>query len=169
MQPETLIWELAQGAAVFGALITGVTQTEACIKPDPETWSILEVLCHLYDEEREDFRQRLDIILHRPTDPWPPIDPQGWVTARRYNECNLVETLNSFLAEREKSVLWLRSLSAPDWEAACATPFGSLKAGDMLASWVTHDILHTRQLVELRYGRVLQLASPFGVRYAGDW
>jgi hypothetical protein len=28
----------------------------------PGKMSTLEVVCHLYDEEREDFRQRLDLI-----------------------------------------------------------------------------------------------------------
>jgi hypothetical protein len=147
----------------------GVTQVEARFKPNPESWSVLEVVCHLCDEEREDFRQRLDIILHRPTEKWPPIDPVGWVTTRRYNERNLSETLDSFLAERDKSLTWLKSLSTPNWEAEYIAPFGLIKAGDMLASWVAHDTLHMRQLVELRRGRIVSLAEPFDVRYAGDW
>ena len=61
-------------------------------------WSTLEVVCHLYDEEREDFRQRLDIILHRPEAKWPPIDPVGWVSARKYNERDLAQSLAEFLA-----------------------------------------------------------------------
>ena len=169
MQPEILYQHLAHGAEVIHALVMGVTQDEACIRPEPGAWSILEVMCHLLDEEREDFRQRLDIILHRPADKWPPISPGGWVTERRYNERSLSETLGSFLAEREKSVSWLQSLQAPDWEAEYTAPFGTIKAGDMLAAWTAHDILHTRQLVELRYSRILSLAEPYGVRYAGDW
>jgi hypothetical protein len=147
----------------------GITQAEARFKATPESWSVLEVVCHLYDEEREDFRQRLDIILHRPTERWPPIDPVGWVTMRRYNERNLAETLDSFLAEREKSLTWLKSLSTPNWEAEYSAPFGSIKAGDVLASWVAHDTLHTRQLLELRRGRIVSLAEPFDVGYAGEW
>ncbi len=169
MQSEILYQHLAHGAEVIHALIMGVTQTEACIRPEPKSWSILEVVCHLLDEEREDFRQRLDIILHRPADKWPPIDPTGWVTARQYNERSLSETLDSFLAEREKSLSWLRSLKTPDWEAEYTAPFGTVEAGDMLAAWTAHDILHTRQLVEIRYSRILSLAEPFDVRYAGDW
>ena len=44
-----------------------------------------------------------------------------------------------------------------------------MKAGDLLASWVAHDNLHTRQLVELRRSRLVELAQPYDVRYAGDW
>ena len=73
MRFELLRQELSNGAQVFPALLAGVTPDEARLKPDPVTWSILEVVCHLYDEEREDFRQRLDIMLHRPAEPWPPI------------------------------------------------------------------------------------------------
>ena len=169
MQLEILYQDLARGAEIIRALIMGVTQAEARFKATPESWSVLEVVCHLYDEEREDFRQRLDIILHRPTEKWPPIDPVGWVTTRGYNERNLAETLDSFLAEREKSLTWLKSLSTPNWEAEYIAPFGSIKSGNMLASWVAHDNLHIRQLVELRRGRIESLAEPFDVRYAGEW
>lgn len=169
MQFEILYQNLARGAEIVRALVMDITQAEARFKPDPEAWSILEVVSHLYDEEREDFRQRLDIILHRPTEKWPPIDPAGWVSARRYNERDLSETLDSFLAEREKSLTWLKSLPAPNWEAEYDAPFGSIKAGDMFAAWVAHDNLHIRQLVELRRSRVLNLTHPFDVSYAGEW
>jgi hypothetical protein len=144
MKFETLYAELARGPEIFRALLSGITQAESQIRPDPESWSILEVVCHLYDEEREDFRQRLDIILHRPNDSLPPIDTEGWVTARKYNERDLSESLNNFLAERQKSLEWLKGLTAPNWEAVYVTPFRTMKAGDMFASWVAHDNLHMR-------------------------
>ncbi len=169
MQFETLYQELAQGAEIVSKLTAGITQAEARFKPDPQSWSMLEVVCHLVDEEREDFRQRLEFILNRPTEPWPPIDPAGWVTARRYNDREFAEALGSFVAERARSLTWLKSLSAPNWEAEYATSFGPIKAGDMLASWVAHDNLHMRQLVELRRARIVGLARPYDVRYAGEW
>ena len=169
MEFEILYQELARGAEIIRALASGVTPAEARTRPAPESWSILEVVCHLWDEEREDFRQRLDFILHRPGETAPLIDPQGWVTARKYNERDLAETLENFVAERNQSLAWLRLLSAPNWDAEYATPFGSIKAGDMLAAWVAHDNLHTRQLVELRRSRIVSIAEPYDVGYAGDW
>jgi hypothetical protein len=169
MQFETPYQELALGAEIVSRLLAGITPAEARFKPDPQSWSMLEVVCHLYDEERQDFRQRLDIILHRPQEPWPPIDPAGWVTARQYNNRELAEALDGFVAERARSLTWLKGLSAPNWEAEYAAPFGPIKAGDMLASWVAHDHLHTRQLVELKRARIISLAQPYGVRYAGEW
>jgi hypothetical protein len=170
MSIEKLYEELAGGAAQVRILLAGMTQAEAAYKPSPEARSALEVLCHLYDEEREDFRRRLDLMLHHPTEAWPPNDPEGWVTARRYNERDLAESLEAFVQERNQSVAWLKGLAAPNWEVEFPTPFGTtMKAGDMLAAWVAHDNLHVRQLVELRRARILNLCQPYDVRYAGEW
>jgi hypothetical protein len=157
-----------QGQAVI-ALATGLTTEEAQWKPSLESWSVLEVLNHLVDEEIYDFRAHLDHILHTPERPWPKIDPQGWVTQRHYNQQNLDDTLLRFEAEREKSLNWLAELPAPDWNAAVTQSWGTLSAGDMLASWVAHDLLHLRQLVELRYQITKTANQPYQPDYAGKW
>lgn len=161
--------ELAQGARIIAALVAGVGRDEARRRPSPEAWSLLEVVCHLEDEERLDFRPRLDGVLHRPGEPWTPIDPAGWVTARHYNERDLGEALRGFLAERERSLAWLDTLAAPDWSREHHASFGPITAGDLLASWAAHDLLHTRQLVELRYACLLAQTEPYRTQYAGDW
>jgi hypothetical protein len=161
--------ELAQGAEVIAALVAGVGADEARWRPAPDAWSLLEVVCHLHDEEREDFRPRLDIVLHRPHEAWARIDPGGWVGARRYNERVLAEALQGFLLERERSLAWLGSLIAPEWSREYQASFGSIAAGDLLASWAAHDLLHTRQLVELRRARLLTQTTPYRTQYAGDW
>jgi DinB superfamily len=169
MHFETFYQELETNAPMIRALASGLTQAEARLKPDPASWSVLEVICHLYDEEREDFRARLDHVLHHPQDKWSPNDPEGWVAARRYNERDLPEMLDKFVLERAQSLAWLRSLSAPDWETAYIAPWGPLKAGDILTSWAAHDNLAMRQLVELRRYRIASLAEPYDLRYAGEW
>lgn len=159
-----------QHALTIQALTRGLTTEQARWKPNANAWSILEVINHLYDEEREDFRARLDKILFHPTEPWEPIHPTAWVTERAYNARELDTSVNSFLTERENSLRWLKGLNAPDWEAAVTAPWGGeFKAGDMFSSWVTHDVLHLRQLVELHYALVQQNALPYEIGYAGDW
>jgi hypothetical protein len=39
----------------------------------------------------------------------------------------------------------------------------------MFASWVAHDLLHMRQLVELHWAHTLTLANPHKVDFAGQW
>ena len=91
------------------------------------------------------------------------------MTARRYNERDLAESLESFLAERRKSLAWLASLGEPDWEAAITSPFGTMRAGELFAAWVAHDMLHLRQLVELLYLHHRENVKPYEVEYGGEW
>lgn len=169
MEPNILIEELACGEEILPKLVEGISQVAAQLKPDVKTRSILEVVGHLYDEEREDFRVRLEIMLTRPSDPWPPIHPEEWVTERAYNEQDLATVVRRFVEERQNSLIWLRKLENPVWDTIVTSPFGSMRPGDMLGSWVAHDNLHMRQLVELRRWRIEQITAPFDLRYAGDW
>lgn len=162
--------QLRQNGDLIRQLVADITEAQASVKPSPDDWSVLEVLNHLYDEEREDFRQRLDYILHRPGEPWPPTDPQGWVTSRKYNERDLSTSLQNFLDERQKSLVWLASLGNPNLQKTETHPImGKFYAGDMLASWVVHDILHLRQLIELKHFLLGEVVRPYDPTYAGDW
>jgi len=169
MQFETLFQELENSTEIIRTLLARVNQEEARIKPNPESWSMLEIVCHLFDEEREDFREHLDFILHRQNEEWHRIDPEGWATERRYNERDFIEMQKEFFAERTKSLEWLRRLSEANWEMTYTSQYGSMKAGDMFASWVAHDNLHIRQLVELRRNLIEGMVSPYDIQYAGDW
>jgi hypothetical protein len=161
---------LRQSATAIVALAEGVTLEQARWKPTPEEWSLLEVICHLHDEEREDFRQRLDLTLHHPEADWPPINPQGWVTERAYNQRDLPAIVAAFTQERERSLTWLDSLSHPDWSAAHTHPVaGSMTAGDMLGAWVAHDHLHIRQLNQLHWQWLATQVDALSLEYAGGW
>lgn len=169
MNIQYAIEELESNAERIRALVQGVGATQAKWKPDKESWSILEVVTHLYDEEREDFRVRFDLLLHQPEADWPPVDPQSWVVSRRYNERLLEASLEGYLTERDASLVWLRSLDAADLSRSKQAPWGVMLAGDMLAAWVAHDLLHMRQLVELLYAYQSRSVRPYSNRYAGDW
>jgi len=160
---------MAQHAAAVRALVQGLTDVQARTRPEPGSWSVVEVLCHLLDEEREDFKVRIDFALHRPGETAPEIRPDNWVTERHYNDQDMVLSLEGFLRERELSLSWLRSMSEADWEATYPAPWGPISAGDLLAAWVAHDILHVRQLVELRWVLLTQALAPNRVAYAGEW
>jgi hypothetical protein len=163
------IERLSANASVFEGLLRGVTDEQARWKPAPEKWSILEVVNHLDDEERDDFRFRLDSVLHHPERLWPPIDPPGWAVARKYNERDLDESLARILGERRKSIEWLKSLREPRFENKYQHPQGVISAGDLLASWVAHDYLHVRQLARLHWQYLNSLCPPFKTEYAGEW
>ena len=177
MEFNTFYQELQYSTEIIRALLSGVAPEAARLKPSAESWSILEVVCHLYDEEREDFREHLDFILstslkaglHRQNEEWHAIDTEGWVTQRKYNEQNFAEMQEKFFVEREKSFAWLNGLRNPDWEKTYTTEYRTISAGEMFACWVAHDNLHIRQLVELRRMRLENITKPYNLEYAGDW
>jgi DinB family protein len=169
MNFEALYLELIDSTNMISGLLAGITQEEASTKPNPESWSMLELLCHLYDEEREDFREHLDFILHRKQEQWHTIEPGAWVTARKYNVQNFREMKEKFFAERSKSLDWLKGLSSADWDTSITTEYGTVLAGEMFASWVAHDNLAIRQFVELRRARLERITAPYSIAYAGDW
>jgi hypothetical protein len=168
MDLENLTNRLLRQAEGIRALVHSVSDHQAHWRPDPDSWSILEVINHLVDEEREDFRARLQMMLHHPGETWRPIDPERWVTERSYNDRDLEPSLDAFGTARNESLAWLRGLSSPDWEATYEASFGQISAGDIMAAWVAHDLLHLRQLVELHWKYLETQAQPFGVEYAGS-
>ena len=162
------IERLARGAGAIRALVEGMGDEEARWRPVWGGWSILEVTCHLKDEETDDFRQRVRLTLEDPAKEWPKMDPEGWVKERRYQERSLQPELRGFLAERAKSLEWLKGLRSPDWSRAHAHPrLGPLAAGDLLASWVAHDLLHVRQIARIQYEHARAVAAPYRPDYAG--
>jgi hypothetical protein len=163
------IAHLRENSEIIRQLVQNMSDEAARYRPEPDAWSVLEVVNHLVDEEREDFRAHLDQILHRPDETWLRIDPQAWVTEREYNGRSLPTSLANYLQERQQSLNWLENLDDPDWTAVHPTPWGHISAGEMMAAWVAHDLLHMRQLVELKWALTVRDLAPHQVDYAGRW
>jgi hypothetical protein len=169
MNHNKIIQELTRNKLVFNELLTGLTDEEFLWKQNPEKWCLLEIICHLYDEEREDFRTRTKQVLESPELLLPKIDPVGWVIERKYLQQNFSEKLKDFLSEREQSVKWLQSLKNPKWENAYNHPkLGKMTAKLILANWLAHDYLHIRQITKLKYDH-LKSKSDADLSYAGNW
>jgi hypothetical protein len=110
-----------------------------------------------------DFRKHLKEMLSDPPQPCEHVTVGGWRQA-----------LEGFLSEREASIAWLAALKSPDWDVTTLLSFSpsasiTISAGEVLVSWVEHDILHMRQMVELLHARNEKQASPYSVQYAGGW
>jgi hypothetical protein len=165
-------WAVAQltaSQAALQALAAAFAPDEYDWRPSADQWSAREVAAHLLDEERLDFRRRLELTLLQPAEPLPPIDPQAWLVAHGYAARDFHATLAALAAERAASLAWLAALPPSDWQRPLNHPvLHDLTAGDLLCSWVAHDLLHLRQLTELRYA-LTALRSGFRPAYAGDW
>jgi hypothetical protein len=158
---------LRRSAETIRSLVDGTSIVQARWRPGPRKWSILEVVNHLADEEREDFRARIDVLIHRPEMDFTPIDPEGWALQRDYNSRDLRTSLRDFLRERDRSIEWLRNLGEVSWSTTKSHPVaGTLRAGDLLASWMVHDVLHVRQLAALQRAWIDSTMLPFSSDYA---
>ncbi len=162
--------QLACSAEALRVLALGVPPEMARWQPASGKWSAVEVIAHLVDEEESDFRARLERVLRDPKEAWPPIDPLGWCRDRRYLERELGGEIERFERAREQSLEWLRGLRVIDGDRAHEHPkLGTLHAGDLLVSWVAHDLLHLRQLTGLYFAWNARVLSPYSPTYAGVW
>lgn len=167
MNLEYFTGRMSANVDTIVSLTKGVGEDQARWRPAPDKWSILEVISHLADEEQLDFRARIDMTLHHPDEQWPPWDPISLVSERKYNEGDLEETLQTWIDERRRSIEWLHALRSPDWEKSYTHPsFGKLRAGDLLAAWLAHDLMHIRQLAGLHVDYTPHASDPFNIRYA---
>lgn len=169
MDHKHMIDQLERHGLLFAQLFGGTAREEQLHRAAPDKWCLLEAVCHLRDEEKEDFRARVKHVLEVPHQPMPKIDPQAWITELHYAEQDFATVLQDFLAERNTSVAWLRSLGSPDWKSYYLHPkVGPITAEFLLANWVAHDLHHIRQVNAMRYA-YLKDSSGVGLDYAGQW
>ena len=163
MNLHELITRMNANAQTIRQLVSGFSVEQAQWKPDSDTWSVVEVMNHLYDEERADFRARLLRAWELP--------PMGadFTGDFPYDAQDITAALAAFLTEREQSLAWLKTLNNPAWDIVVQIHDFEITTGQVMASWAAHDILHMRQLVELHYAQMQRQTDPYLVRYAGEW
>ena len=163
-----MIDRLQNNGLIIQQILKDVSEDQARWKPSADQWSMLEVINHLYDEEMLDFSAHLKEALAGKL--WSSIDPEAWVIEHGYAHKEWTHSVLSFLNARETSIQWLE-LNCDSWDLdkRILTPFGSLAVGDIIHSWLAHDFLHLRQLIQLHYQYAANQAEPFQVHYAGEW
>lgn len=168
MDTTYLIQQLTLNKGTFEQLLNVKSIEEALWKPHPDHWCLLQIACHLVDEEVEDFRTRIKTALN-PALPFVPIDPEGWAMSRSYMAQDYETKVSEWLAERAKSLHWLQSLKGVDWQSSLNHPaLGSLSAYHFLANWVAHDHIHIRQILKVKHAYLSHLSGQ-DLSYAGKW
>lgn len=169
MDYTLLINTLSANKNVFQNLLENQTKEAYLWRPNSAHWCLLEIVCHLYDEEREDFRTRIKTTLETPGTLPPPIDPVAWVKERKYIDRNYDIIVHKFLSERAQSIQWLESLSNPPWDNYHKhSKLGNVSAHHYISNWVAHDYLHIRQITRLKYNYLKTLTGE-NLAYAGNW
>jgi len=159
--------ELSRLPQVLEALLKDLDEAAWLARPAPAEWAPVEIVCHLRDEEVEDFGARLRVVLEG-GQRFTPIDPERWVTDRRYLEDDGPRALAAFRERRAASLALLAGIAPARLTRVVEhRRTGGLSGLDILAAWVEHDRLHLAQLsATLARGWATRWA-PLHTEYAG--
>ena len=156
--------------AVLDALLGGLDEAAARTRPAPDEWSPVEIVCHLRDEETEDFGARVRVILEGAVE-FSKIDPERWAVERRYREASLPEALEAFRRRRQDSLQLLAAAASDALLTLGASRslgrLGPLSGLDLVAAWVAHDRIHLAQLAGTLARLWAAQWAPLRSEYAG--
>jgi DinB superfamily len=142
---------LERTPATLRALLEGLPESWLDADEGPDTFSPRDVLGHLILGERTDWVPRLRIILqHGESRAFEPFDRFGFrkIVAGRSIGALLGELQNA----RAESLRCLRDagLTPADLERRGRHPeLGTVTLGQLLATWVVHDLGHLRQVARV--------------------
>ena len=159
--------ELAPFPAVLEALLKDLDPATWRARPAPAEWAPVEIVCHLRDEEVEDFGARVRVILEGGAS-FAPIDPERWAVERHYLEADGTQALAAFRERRVASLGSLVAIAPARLTAAVEhRRVGALSGLDLLAAWVEHDRLHLSQLGATLARSWATRWAPLHTEYAG--
>jgi len=159
--------ELARYPDVLGALLGGLDRPTWTARPAANEWSPVEIVCHLRDEEVEDFGARVRVVLEGGAR-FAPIEPERWAGERRYVDAEGPAVLAEFHRRRASSLAFLGGLAADRLTGAAERPsVGMLSGLDLVVAWVAHDRLHLAQLAATLARTWATRWSPLRADYAG--
>jgi uncharacterized damage-inducible protein DinB len=151
-------FDLAEGIAVLErtprvlrTLLAGLPDGFTRATEGPDTWSPFDVVGHLIHGERTDWMARLELILSAgETRPFTPFDRFAQFEASRGKSLGVL--LDTFQALREDNLARLASLrlSPADLDRRGRHPeLGPVTLGQLLATWVAHDLSHLGQIARV--------------------
>jgi hypothetical protein len=157
----TAVLERTPGA--LRALLHGLPPEWVEANEGPDTWSPFDVLGHLIHGERTDWIARARILLeHGESRAFDPFD--RFAMFRESRGKTLAELLETFAALRAQSLQALRELGlAPvDLRRTGKHPdLGVVTLGQLLATWVVHDLGHLAQIARTMAKQYAGAAGPW--------
>jgi uncharacterized damage-inducible protein DinB len=129
----------------------------------PETWSPFDVVGHLIHGERTDWIPRLELILAEgDSRPFIPFDRFAQFQESRGK--SLLELLDTFAELREANIARLLALDLDprDFLRPGRHPeLGAVTLGELLATWVVHDLNHLGQIARVMSRQYAGAVGPW--------
>ena len=148
---EAALPVLSRTPAVLTAMLEGLPECWTSATEGPDTWSPFDIVGHLIHGERTDWIARTEILLtHGEAQPFEPFDRFAQFEVSRGK--TLPELLETFAQAREASLLRLASLGLKDEDLdrrGRHPELGTVTLGELLATWVAHDLSHIAQIARV--------------------
>ena len=131
----------------MGALLKGLPETWVRATEGNGTWSPYDVIGHLIHGERTDWIPRARHILAGETRAFEPFDRMAQFTESQGK--SLVELLTTFADLRRENVAALIAMNLTDVDLGrrgLHPELGGVTLGQLLATWVVHDLDHVAQV-----------------------
>jgi len=154
---------LERTPAVLAALLGGLPDAWLEQREAPGTWSPLEVVGHLIHGEETDWIPRARILLeHGEARAFEPFDRSAHLGA--FDELAPDALLERFAVARRESLAALAELRlTPASLALCGThpALGRVTLGELLATWVAHDLDHLGQITRVLASAQREAVGPW--------
>ncbi len=145
-----LFTALEAAPALFGHLLRGLTEQEADRRPDPERFTIREVMAHLADWEPV-FLDRLTRMRAEDHPILPGYDEGQRAIDRGYAQTDWHAQGLLFAERRRETLAFLQSCAPQDWGRAADRPeIGVLTIEAQALLIPLHDTYHLRQVAQWR-------------------
>jgi uncharacterized damage-inducible protein DinB len=129
----------------------------------PDTWSAYDIVGHLIHGERTDWIPRLELLLaHGDSRPFTPFDRLAQF--RESQGKSLEELVDLFAELRRTNVGRLESqrLQPSDFARRGLHPeLGPVTLGQLLATWVAHDLNHLAQIARVMARQYTDAVGPW--------
>jgi hypothetical protein len=162
-------FSLEQGAEVLRrtpealrSMLGGLSEDWTGGSEGPDAWTPWQVVGHLTHIEEVDWIDRTRIILeHGTSRAFAPVDREAGFATFRGWELGLV--LDRFEEVRGANLETLEALvGAGELDRRGVHPtFGEVTLGQLLATWVVHDLNHTGQVVKTMAKRYTEVVGPW--------
>lgn len=116
LERSALLNIVAETPARLKAALKGVPKKLLLWTPGPGKWSILEIVAHMRDMERDAYLARYRRILAEENPTLPDIDGDICAIRDDYRSLRLPEVLRDWLKLRKECLKLLKSVKGPRWE-----------------------------------------------------
>lgn len=154
---------LATTPQTLKAALKGLSKKVLLWTPAPGKWSILEILCHMRDMEREAYIERYTRILTENEPSLPNLDGEAIAILRGYRSQKAPEVVREWVALRRQTLQLLRKAGKAQWaRAGIHATAGRLTMEDLIQRHaVGNDEAHLRQIeaIKRRHAILERLAA----------